>query len=535
MAPTDRPMFARVVRWMFSAGFYAFSAAVWLVVAAAALETFERGRSYVAERYYQQYCNEQHDKVYRMVPQEELLKSSTQFTPSNREDVFAAAAFAPQAPPAEDLENARKAYAAQSEENLNVILTLRDDLLLEFDREGNITASHGEPELETFLVPFLRAKIPVPPFPGWSEALSAVKTATAPVTLDGELEKNGVPGLRFFYKITVTPLAAPDGSIGRVQMLFHDVSSQMPPERLVGHFTEGPDSAWAIPMYRYKKNWSRPGDISSYNNLGFRDDDIVAPKPDGVIRIVCIGGSTTEEGNANDNTYPRILQTKLRAWLGTDRIEVINCGICGMVSSTERMRMPDYLALQPDLILHYNAINDICHRDFPVWLENAGRLQAKFGKSKFMARYFNRWYLPSDEYITKYVRATTLRNIRAMKYAAREKHVDMACCSFAFPTLSWWDFRNRNYLDINMRAVWHGEMVNFNTYRHVMSLYNRLLKETCEQEGIYYVPAAENMHAGMDHFFDVCHMTPTGMEMKTNVIGAYVKDYVQRRLAGQSP
>jgi lysophospholipase L1-like esterase len=535
MDATQKFAFARWVRWIFLSGFYMLSAAIWLVSVLVGLETFERGRSCIAEHHYKEYCNEQQRRGYRMVSQEELLKSQAQLSPSSQDNLFASTAAAPPALPAEDMEKAREAYAGQSEENLNVILALQGDLRLEFDREGNFIASHGDPELENFLAPLLRAKIQVPPFPGWSEAFAAVKTATAPVTMDGEVRKNGEQGLRFFYKITVTPLAAPDGSIGRCQMLFHDVSAQMPPDRRAGGLKMDPDSPWAVASYSYKKNWSRPDTTFSYNNFGFRGEDIAAPKPDGVFRIVCIGGSTTEEGNSNDRTYPHMLQAKLRAWLGTDRIEVLNCGIVGATSNTERQRMPDFLALQPDLILHYNGVNDICFGGFTVWQENAGRLQALLGKSKFMTRYFNRWHLPSDERIAKYLRATILRNIKAMHYAAREKGADMACCSFAYPTVSRWDFRNRNYLDINMRTCWHGGMVNFDAYRQIMSLYNRLLKETCEREGIHYVPVAENLVAGMDHFSDVCHMTATGLNLKSDIIGACVKDYVRQRLADKSP
>jgi hypothetical protein len=532
MTTTASSIFARGVRRFLRAGFYALSALIWLVVAAAALEGFEQGRNYLEERRYKQYFDEQNQKVYRMVSREELLASQTQFSPTARENVFASAAPAPVVPTGEDVESARKAYAAQSEENLNVILTVQNDLLLEFDREANLISSHGEPLLESIVVPFARTKTPGYPFSKWPEALSAVKMVTAPLTMDCELQKSEMPCLNFFYRITVTPLAAPDGSIQRVQMLFHDVSPQMPPERLVGSVQPlGPDSPWAIPYYMYKKNWSRPNIFFSYNNFGFRDSDTVVPKPAGVIRIVCVGGSTTEEGNSNDTTYPHLLQTKLRAWLETDKVEVINCGIIGIRSAAERQRMPDFLALQPDLILYYNAINDICHRDFPIWLQNAGKLREILGKSKFVARHFNRWYLPSDDYIAEFLRATLLRNIKAMHYAAREKGIDMACCSFACPTVSQGDVRNRIFLDMNMRAVWGGQMLNFSTYREVMSLYNRLLKETCAEEGMYYVPVAENMHAGMDHFFDVCHVTPTGMELKTNIIGAYVKDYVQGRLS----
>ena len=536
MPPPAHSCVGLAVRRVLRTGFYLVFIVMWLVAAAVALETLEQGRSLLENRLYKRYYDEQSKKVYRMISEAELLKSHTQFNPARKEDVFSSTAAAPPPPLAEDTENACRAYAAQSEENLNVILALQNDLLLEFDRSGNLLSSHGDPLFEQSLAADIRSKGFGFIFKGWQEAYSAVMTATTPVTVDCEMTCLELSGITMFYKTTVTPVVSPDGSIQRVQMLLHNVSLQMPPERLMATVEPPPpDSPSVIPYFLYKRNWSKPGAFFSYNNFGFRDRDVTVPKPAGVIRIVCIGGSTTEEGNSNEKTYPHLLETKLRAWLGTDRVEVINCGVVGLTSDSERMRLPDFLALQPDLVLHYNAVNDVARCHFPLWLKQAGKMQQRLAWSKFAVRHFNRWFLPSDEELSRRLRATSFRNIKAMHYAAREKGVDMACCSFASPTVSWWDFRDRIYLDMNLRNVWNGGMLNFDTYRHVMTLYNRLLKETCAQEGIYYVPVAENMHAGMDHFFDVCHMTPTGMELKANTIGAFVKDYVQRRLAETPP
>ncbi len=537
--PTTTPPLAgtrRAVRRALRAGFYLVFTVVWLAVAVVALETFEQGRSFLENRLYKRYFEEQSKKVYRMVPEEELRKSNTQFSPSKNEDVFSPSTVAPAQPVTADKEKAREAYAAQSEENLNVILALQNELLLEFDRSGRLLSTHGDPLFERFLAEEIRAKGDGFIFEGWQPAYVAVRTATAPVTVDCKLPCLELSGITMFYKAMVTPIVSPDGSIQRVQMLLRNVSFQLPPEQLLTNpGLVQPDSPFIIPYFLYKRNWSKPGAIASYNNFGFRDRDVVVPKPAGVVRIVCIGGSTTEEGNSNDKTYPRLLETKLRTWFGTDRVEVINCGIIGLMSDSERMRMPDFLVLQPDLILHYNAINDIYHFDFPIWQKEMSRRLRLMAKSKFLLRHFNRRFLPSDESIIRLLRKTSFRNIKAMNYAVREQGAEMACCSFASPTVSWWELRDRIFLDMNMRNVWNSQALDFGSYRHVLAIYNRLLKETCEGEGIHYVPVAENMRAGMDHFFDVCHVTPVGMELKVNIIGAYVKDYVQRKLAETPP
>ena len=90
-----------------------------------------------------------------------------------------------------------------------------------------------------------------------------------------------------------------------------------------------------------------------------RDRETEVPKPKGIVRIVCVGGSTTVEGPHNELTYPNFLERLLREHLRTDTIEVINGGVDALGFPTEMERMPDWMSLEPDLIIHYNIVNDL--------------------------------------------------------------------------------------------------------------------------------------------------------------------------------
>jgi hypothetical protein len=46
---------------------------------------------------------------------------------------------------------------------------------------------------------------------------------------------------------------------------------------------------------------------------GYRMREIALPKPAGLVRVVCIGGSTTVAGRTNDETYPALPERKLQA------------------------------------------------------------------------------------------------------------------------------------------------------------------------------------------------------------------------------
>ncbi len=98
-----------------------------------------------------------------------------------------------------------------------------------------------------------------------------------------------------------------------------------------------------------------------HNALGFRGDEIMTPKPEGVYRIVCLGGSTTYSSSVEDpaEAYPALLQGFLRS-AGRPKVEVINAGVPGYSSLESLINLElRVLDLEPDLLIVQHAINDV--------------------------------------------------------------------------------------------------------------------------------------------------------------------------------
>lgn len=99
----------------------------------------------------------------------------------------------------------------------------------------------------------------------------------------------------------------------------------------------------------------------SVNSLGFRGAEFAKKKPPGAVRIACVGASTTFCTEASDEgTWPAQLQKMLQEKYPGVTIEVINAGVPGYVI-TESHRNLEYrvLPLEPDLVIYYEAQNDI--------------------------------------------------------------------------------------------------------------------------------------------------------------------------------
>lgn len=110
-----------------------------------------------------------------------------------------------------------------------------------------------------------------------------------------------------------------------------------------------------------------------HNSLGYRSDEIPLPKAEGEFRIVCMGGSTTYTTEVDDYrlSYPNLLEKELHE-RGHGNVRVINAGVGSWTSWESLINFElRVLDLEPDMIILYDAINDLLTRF--VWPPEAYR------------------------------------------------------------------------------------------------------------------------------------------------------------------
>jgi len=158
------------------------------------------------------------------------------------------------------------------------------------------------------------------------------------------------------------------------------------------------ESDTSAPRYVYRPNLTLAakagklvpagsGDVVywSSNSFGFRGEDFPFAKPPGTIRIVCLGASTTEGSGYDNETYPYYLQQELRQLYPDKNIEAINAGHHAYKARDNLALLEQYiLPLDPDLIIFYEASNDLNFTEFsgdletvPCWREGTCWLSGK--------------------------------------------------------------------------------------------------------------------------------------------------------------
>lgn len=121
----------------------------------------------------------------------------------------------------------------------------------------------------------------------------------------------------------------------------------------------------AFTPHPYLTYYPRPGyqkGLTFHNALGYRNDEFPLEKPEGVYRIVVLGGSSTYDVRIADNaqTFTAQLEKLMREKYGYQRVEVINAGVPGY-NSWEILVNLEFrvLDLDPDLVIIYEGTNDV--------------------------------------------------------------------------------------------------------------------------------------------------------------------------------
>ncbi|MHC5210479.1 MAG: SGNH/GDSL hydrolase family protein [Planctomycetota bacterium] len=282
----------------------------------------------------------------------------------------------------------------------------------------------------------------------------------------------------------------------------------------------------------------RPVPGSPDNNAyGMRGPERSPPKPPGVVRILCLGGSTTYgSGLDADEAYPARLAAALArdAPEGT-RYEVLNCGVPGYTSIESlvalELRLLDF---DPDGIVVYHGINDarmiqtrgfrpdythmrrtwrdpdistmewwlLRHSRAYAWLAHTlgfGLKSVRLEELVFVEEAPTLYRSPDEDGVNQRGVAAFLRNIRHMVALARAQGVDVVLTTFAMRELP-------------------GKPRPEQDYAPTVAAMNRQLAGYAEREHLPLVDMAAGLNRRADLFYDAIHFNARGTEAQADLV-----------------
>jgi hypothetical protein len=308
------------------------------------------------------------------------------------------------------------------------------------------------------------------------------------------------------------------------------------------------DSQWSKHPYLnyYPTPNYRLGSIY-HNSLGFRGDEFVMPKPDGMYRIVVLGGSTSYDIEVDDNekTFVARLERMLRDDYGIEEIEVINAG-AGGYNSWENLINLEFrvLDISPDLIIFDHGYSDVHCRlvdstayrgdnramrkpwqtpDVPffehsVFLRILGRLSGLSGKAGIQSFVTAPTYMgacstvhdqrSSDDAFIALLRSNPplyfRRNLLNMLAIVQANDIRSVFTTIAFST----------YFE---------DYVSTPHYRQGLDENNIVIREVAESHGIPLVDMAKMMPKDRKYWTDGRHVNEDGALVKAALLADFIE------------
>lgn len=320
--------------------------------------------------------------------------------------------------------------------------------------------------------------------------------------------------------------------------------------RSISYLEDG-EVDWVTEPRQYE--WTR---IDEFN---FRGPEIAPTKHEGMFRIAALGGSSTFEiGKADDETWPSLLERRLRADLGP-HVEVLNAATPGYSTwQSSRLLRQRVLDWDPDLVLVYHLANDslyfrhadrqaiiegwelnaranyigaIAHEPYPpvrlasmmlpraVDLLRMLVLKQRIRSTRVTSHAF--WVDPT---LSGRVQDAGLRfyeeNFEAMAEALRAPGTPLAIVTQVSLLRPDNNRQERDAIRYEYRGLTHERLLA--AYQRAWAL-NREIAE--RHDHVFLIPAHEHIPATFEYLVDGVHLTPEGSRLLADFVAAQLMQH----------
>ena len=312
------------------------------------------------------------------------------------------------------------------------------------------------------------------------------------------------------------------------------------------HFKTEKASAATYPLHRGRYSFGQ----YTTNNLRFANGpggnrDVSPVKPESLIRINCLGASTTGnyiEFEGKEYSYPMELEKILKAELDVP-LEVNNCGVGGCNSADIFVRFAlQVIDTKPDIVVIYHAYNDIQAYLTSGFESDYFHVRRNLGESYWKFRYAAK--VPKipikflDFMVTQWF-VGDVRNSLIGEISKGEVNLDID------PSEGLQTYR-RNIQHIIDLCRCNGIEVILSTYCHFLyeaikqkplhSLYhdivaseNEVMRSLATMNNLVLVDNARLVRQDEKYFVDSIHFTPEGMRRIAENIADAVKEILRSK------
>jgi lysophospholipase L1-like esterase len=291
----------------------------------------------------------------------------------------------------------------------------------------------------------------------------------------------------------------------------------------------------------------------SVNSLGFRGPEITMPKPPGTVRLAFLGASTTwcAEVSGNDFVWSHLVSQSLGRVFPGAHFDYVNGSLPGYsISALLRNLRYRVAPLAPDVIVIYEAANDLSGELRKLAEEQGLVAEAKMGELTWPSRYSLLWNLVEKnlrvlkaQHDAKASSGRLVVNAAALGREYRQDLTELVLAArktsklVAVATFSIHPRREQpagQQLAALTSAIFYTPFVTPTTIIEGYERYNQIAREVARETGADLIEGEYDIPGDSAHFADTVHFTDAGSEaMAQRISRALVANPALRTLVSE--
>lgn len=281
----------------------------------------------------------------------------------------------------------------------------------------------------------------------------------------------------------------------------------------------------------------------SIDSHGFRNDELVTPKPDHLVRIAYLGASTTfcAENSSNENTWPHVTTALLKDKFPKDKFDYINAGVPGYVSETSLRHLKSMVApFQPDIITIYQATNDLSQE-----LRDLARTQGIYNLSNIEEKSWLADHSVLWDLVEKNLRIINAQNNsktgqKLLKFDVEKvglsykkdlnvlvkeaKKIAPMVVLVTFSVQMRIEQNDEQKLKAAASSLYYMPFMNPNELIKTFNRYNNITREVAKQNNVLLVDAAYKIPGDEQNFNDSVHFKDLGSKNLASIIAPVIAE-----------
>ena len=269
------------------------------------------------------------------------------------------------------------------------------------------------------------------------------------------------------------------------------------------------------------------------NSMGFRGEETTYRRPPGVVRVVCLGGSTTFGSISDGFTWPEKLEERLEARDPEADFEVLNLGTDGGVSHHDLINLEFHgIHFDPDLVILYQGANDSRNWGRPDFRPDYSHSMQSLGQLPLSTRLalatpefvWKSWFFCWMSWeLRRWTGVAPSLRQATMKAAPSTRTTDPLEGSWAFLA----NLRSIRAVAAANGAAFLGATFHVHDANDSLTIrMNDQIRALCARDSIDYVDIAAALPHGDETIdVDTMHFTAKGEELMAGLFEGYIEDH----------